>query len=241
MMRRTCLLLALLVLSPALQAADPATQIVVIRSTAGSLAPGKLIDVAETLSLSAGEQIVAVAANGQVIKVAGPYTGRIKVPAAPEKSGSILETISNLVRSESAEQNTLAVTRQWRVERPPSDPFAVDIALKGPHCVLEAHPVSIWRSVAGQESSIRLRRGSDTRSAASRWPAGANSAPWPDGIEIASGQTYRASIGGSREEAVFEIFVAPRTLPTTVHRAAWMAERGCRRQARMLLEKAASE
>lgn len=241
MMRRTCLLLVLLILSPPIQAAEATSQVVVIKSNAAPFAPGKIINATETLSLSAGERITAVASNGQVIQVAGPYSGVVRMPPVSEKSASVVQTISNLMKSESADRDTLAVTRQWRVERTPQDPWAVHIALGGPHCVLEMQPVSIWRSDAGKETSLRLSGGPGGRFADSRWRDGENAVPWPSSIEIANGRTYRAKIGGSGEEMVFDIFVAPRNLPTSIHRAAWIAEHGCRRQARMLLEKATNE
>jgi hypothetical protein len=241
MMGRRYLLLVLLILSPPIKAAEVTSQVVVLKSTATPFAPGKIIGASETLSLSAGEHITAVAPNGQVIQLAGPYSGTIAIPPASRTSGSIVQTISNLMKSESPDRSTLAVTRQWQVEKAPTDPWAVHIAMQGPHCVLEKQTVSIWRSNAGKEASIRLSGGSDGRFAESRWPAGANSAPWPSSIEIANGRTYRAELVESREQVVFDVFVAPRALPTTVHRAVWIAEHGCRRQARMLLDTVAAE
>lgn len=240
-MRRICLLLVLLILSPPIHAAEATSQVVVIKSNAAPFAPGRIIDATETLSLSAGERITAVASNGQVLQLAGPYSGMIRMPAVSDKSASVVQTIANLMKSEPADRDTLAVTRQWRVEQAPQDPWAVQIDQKGPHCVLETQPVSIWRSNAGTETSLRLSGGPDGRSADSKWPQGANSMPWPPGIAIANGGTYRAKIGGSGEETTFDIFIAPGNLPTVVHRAAWIADRGCRRQARMLLEKAAAK
>jgi hypothetical protein len=241
MMRRTCLLLVLLILSSAAEAAEATSQVVVIKSNAAAFAPGKIIEATETLSLSAGERMTAVAANGLIIHLVGPYAGTVKAPPVAEKSSSIVQTISNLMKSNPADRNTLAVTRQWQVERPSPDPWAVDIATQGPHCVLEKRPVSIWRNNAATETPITLRRSSGGRAADGRWRKGENAVPWPPGVEIVSGQTYRAKIGESREDVIFDIFVAPRDLPTTAHRVAWIAEHGCRRQAQMLLEKAASE
>jgi hypothetical protein len=242
MMRRTyqLLALALLILPLSVQAAETMSQVVVIKSNADPFLPGRTISATEMLSLSAGEHITAVASNGQVIKVTGPYSGTIGMPPDPAESGSIVRMIANLIKTESADRNTLAVTRQWQAERMPPDPWVVSIASQGPHCVLATQPVSIWRGNAEKESSIRLSRSSNGPFADSRWPKGAYSTPWPSSIEIASGQTYRARIDGS-QEAVFDIFVAPRELPTTVHRVVWLAEHGCRRQARMLLDQAAAE
>lgn len=66
-------------------------------------------------------------------------------------------------------------------------------------------------------------------------PAGAQTLPWPSKTTLGEGDKYLARMKGRRVSSKLVLHLVPEGLPTDAHRAAWMADKGCLRQARRLL------
>lgn len=238
-MWRKIIPLTLFVLPLFTHVASAAPQLVVVKSNVDAIAPGKLINPGKPLSLAKGQTITVVTATGSVIRLSGPYSGKVAVPSKRRSSDKIVRTLSDLFKPGLDDHVNLAVTRNRFGAAKPADPWVVHLALPGPHCIPAKAPVTLWRSKAGKKILVTMRAKGRGPVAVVEWPDGARTLPWPRQIEIVSSRTYQANIDAWRRDKIFRVFVVPAKLSTDIQRVVWMAEHGCRRQARLLLERTA--
>jgi len=90
----------------------------------------------------------------------------------------------------------------------------------------------------GKEKKARilsLKNLVDKSQALADWPADAHVLGWPKEVGLADGARYLLRLKGSRATRKFTLHLVPGDLPTDAHKAAWMADHGCERQARRLI------
>ena len=218
-------------------AAFPAfsAQFFVANSTAPGLEAGQIIDGDKPLVLPAGARATLIGPDGKTITLTGPLEG----PPGGGDGGdtSLFATLSNLVNPPDASIAMLGTTREGSLARP-DDPFTIALGVSGDHCMPAGERIQLWR--ADSETARLLTvwpvAGSIEAATETSWPEGAATLPWPEELTPEDGATYliRLAGGGSSSEIVLHRIQA--TLPSEVHRIAWMAQQGCTRQALMLLE-----
>lgn len=157
----------------------------------------------------------------------GDQNSSISAAAAYEGADvSVSDPNANLGHTGSDRESALA----------PDDPF--DVILRSPddhHCVPTGMPVVLWRPSSHTSGSLTLRLKEKVLEAEVFWPAGAARMSWPADLAVAEDQPYRVAFRD--EEWTLVLHFIPVDLPNQVHRIAWMAEKGCTKQALALLNK----
>ncbi len=220
-------------LGPA-QAAD----LLILKSSAASLPEGGFIDGARQLSLPAGTTVTLLDEAGKKITLTGPYAG---VPAAPERTaesggfgGRMLMALSRLIVGAPRDPSRLGATR-GALSAPPSDVWLINVSISGDHCLRRDPRPALWRSRSTASEALLLKRYRSKQSIKSEWPAGAATFDWPDNIDLVDNATYLVRLGTGIAVSKIIVHLVPGKLPTDYHRAAWMVEKGCLRQARRIL------
>ncbi len=208
-----------------------AGQLVVIASSADALALGDIVDGATLIEVPVGAAVTLVAPDGRTVSLEGPYQG------APDKSAnskdlSLLDSLSQLLTGDSGEK--LAVFRSARGKGP--DPWAANVTRSGTYCLRTDRPATLWRARARAETTLTLELTGSGRKVSVRWPAGEPTLPWPSALPLIDGANYFAHLKDAIGSTEITPALIPAGLSTDAHRAAWMGQNGCARQARKVLK-----
>lgn len=210
-----------------------AGELVVIESTAPALKPGQIVDSSAVLSLPSGAHLTLVAEDGTVTNLKGPFSGPPPVAGTPG-DGGLVSALSRLIGGDAAGTSVLGVMRSAPTTAA-ADPWAVDVLRSGNHCVPADAAPNLSRSKRHKFVTLTLKTLPDGAKVSVRWPAGSNRMAWPGGVPLTDGGRYLAKLSDRPTASKLMIHLVPGGLPSDAHRVAWMAERGCSRQAKALL------
>jgi hypothetical protein len=228
-------ILVVTVVSLSFWATIHAAQLVVISSNAPTLKAGAIVDGAASIMLSPGVTVTLISPEGKTIKLKGPYKGKPE-PLPSGKTNNLLNSLSQIVTGPPENDPSLAVFRAAPGAARP-DVWAINVGRSGVYCVRADRPATLWRAQAGRKIVLEIKQvGGRQRETRKEWPQGKRTMIWPAELPLADGATYLARpVSGYRWTNV-TIALVPKELPTQAHRAGWMAENGCARQARRLLD-----
>lgn len=223
-------LAAVLALLAATSSATRAGELVVIASTDTEIGLGAVLDGATAIQLAEGNSVTLVSSDGRTLKLEGPYSGQ--PDPAPDAGGSaLLDALSDIVKPAEQDVSTAGIMRSSLYA--PKEPWVIDSGRAGPHCVLPGHPAVLWRPIAIGETTASLR--TDGGQAGVTWQDGSYTVPWPAGLPLADGATYRLEFTVTGKTRHLRIHQMPGGLNSYVSRAVWMHEKGCTAQAKVLL------
>jgi len=231
----TSALLALLI-SFGLPASADAAELLILKSTESSLPEGGIIDSAATLSIPAGAKLTLVGEAGSKITLEGPYSGvpAASEPAAEDGLGSrMLMALSRLIVGTPPDPTALGATRGGAVAVA-DDVWPINVSLSGDHCLRTDLPPTFWRAATDNAATLAVKRLRQSW-VKTDWPAGRASLGWPGGVDLIDDATYLVRHGSGITVTKVIVHLMPGDLPSDFHRAAWMAEHGCLRQARSLM------
>ena len=230
----------MLVLAAALwawTAAVRCAELVVIASSDPAIERGVVFDGGMPLRVAAGATVVLVSSNGKTIKLTGPHSGVPQAPSTAVDDG-LVESLSRLIEKESQSPSTLAVYRSGLGHAPEGRPdiWGIDLARAGTHCLRPDRWAVLWWEAARPGTAVTLAlHGDDAGGARIKWPRGKHHVPWPSELALTDGADYTVRLG-SRDEGRRVLTRLMPELETDAHRAAWMAEHDCARQALMVLD-----
>lgn len=209
-------------------------QLLVIAARNAPVSVGDLIDTEHAIKLGADSEITVVAENGATRTQAGPFEGMLKL-GGPARDGGLLSKLATLVTAPSQDARSVGAVRGSPESQGPPDPWMVDVSQSGHHCIRQAGKPVLWRGETGQAStiSVRLRSGSGGGQVA--WQRGEATTTWPEEVELIDGGNYTIRPRGSTRIRRVILHLAPDDAPSQAHLAVWMAESGCRTQARRLV------
>lgn len=227
--------LLILMLTISLCGMADAAQLVVISSTAPNLKVGAIIDGAKTIELAPGSTVTLISSEGRTIKLKGPYKGQPD-SSASTSSNDLLQSLSRLVAGPPENDPSLAVFRSGTASARP-DVWSIDIGRSGVYCVPPDKALALWRAKARRKTVLTLKRIGGQGAKTNRdWPAGEQTMLWPPEVPLSNGATYQAQLKGKGKSANLKLIFVPEGLPTHAHRAAWMADNDCARQALRLID-----
>lgn len=214
-----------------------AESLIVFKATGIGLKPGQAIDGAQPLTLTAGQKVELIAANGRIIKLAGPYK-QPPAPGVPDGRESVASTLKSLIATD-GETLSMGVTRsatdvlksggkEWLPE-----PWLINVTQPGTHCQREGQPVVFWRPANDQESEIRLATDGNTWKANTRWPAGADKLAPPPSMPLKDGAQFKITLDAAKTDLTVKLIPEQVSEPPVL--AAWLLESGCRAQSLALL------
>lgn len=211
--------------------------LVVIASGDSSVAVGTKIDGSKPISIPAGASLVLVSSTGRTIRLAGPYDGAPD-PSATGADDGLVDSLSQLIKEEGGSSTTLAVFRGGPDKTPIGRPdiWGIDIAREGRYCLRPDRPAMLWWYAARPGAVVKLSSsGDESGGARIRWPQSKKYTAWPDALALSDGATYVARFRSGDTGTPLTTVLMP-ALDTDAHRAAWMAEHGCARQALGVLD-----
>ncbi|MEE9597288.1 MAG: hypothetical protein V3V96_10975 [Acidiferrobacterales bacterium] len=224
-----------IVLVASLWGAVEAAQLVVIASTASNLKLGAIIDGAKTLTLPQGSSVTLISPEGRTIKLKGPYKGQPD-PSRSAKTNDLLQSLSRIVTGPPENDPSLTVFRAAPGAVRP-DVWSINVGRSGVYCVRTDTPVNLWRANASKKTVLTLKRaGGQGDNTNKEWPQGKQKLVWPTDLPLTDRSTYLARVKGGYKWARLQIVLLPKELPTDAHRAVWLAEHDCARQARRLVD-----
>jgi len=211
-----------------------AQDLVVIASSASGIKAGQMVKSGAALDVPAGADVTLVSQSGKTIMLKGPFSG---VPGGGAGGGgdkSLVSSLSKLLSASDGKSAALGTMRAG-VPKEPSSPWAVEVGRSGTHCVPADGPVILWRGDAAKASSIRIKNMTAGAKAEIAWPAGAKTLAWPAEATVADGNTYLLRLKDNKTASKVTLHLVPAELPSAPHKAVWMAEKGCDKQAMHLL------
>ena len=233
-------MLSLLLCATALVAASPgqAEDAVLVSSTVEHYVPGSVISDSQTLALSAGASATLLFRSGDIVRLKGPFEGRldaIRPAAAPGGAEGLVQAL----RGQGVEAAVIGATRV--VPPPhaskPGEPVYVEVQRSAIYCV--GPKDALWlRSSFVPGGVVRLRRGRSLREVA--WPEGAQRVAWPDDLLVEDGDRFEVidEKGGIAATMIFHRFDPP-SAPRAWIAAALLS--GCRSQAEPALRELARD
>lgn len=235
-------MLSLLLCATALVAATPgeAEDAVLVSSTVERYVQGSVISDSQTLALSAGASATLLFRSGEIVRLKGPFEGRLDA-VRPEAAPGGAEGLVQALRGQGVEATVIGATRGFMA---PSAHAAmtgaavnIDVRSSAIYCVGPTD--TLWlRSSSAAGGVIRLRRGRSLREVA--WPEGAARVEWPSDLMVEDGDRFEAidDKGGVAATMIFHR-LDPQSSTT-----AWIAASllsGCRSQAEPALRELARD
>jgi len=214
-------------------ASTHAGPMLVIGSNSDSYEFGTVVDGRQPIRIDDGF-VTLIAANGERVELEGPFDG-IADPAPANVDTTLIDILGHLIQSEiDAEQN--APLRLFAtVPRRRPDRWSADVTRSGTYCV-HASAATLWRSYARRATTLTLQQLEPAASTDTPWPAGEATLAWPQTPALRDGAVYQASLSNAVGRTELSIRVIPDGIATDAHRAAWMAQHGCRVQALLVLD-----
>lgn len=211
-----------------------AGEMVVIASTLPGLAPGQIIEGAQAIEIPEGGKLTLILQSGAALHLTGPFTGAPEDEAPPGVAEpDLIAAVALLASDEGVNVSELGVTRGLTVVIP-EDPWVIDVMRGGDHCV-RAGGAALWRGKVGAGQSMTLKHVAQRRKATVNWPRNKETLSWPGDVPFEDGAVYLVRLGASPLPTKLVLHFVPAGLPSEARRAVWMAGKGCRLQAKALL------
>ncbi|MEJ0070129.1 MAG: hypothetical protein WDO24_17005 [Pseudomonadota bacterium] len=205
-----------------------ADALVVAEARGAALQAGQTIDAGQAIKLLAGQRLTLIAANGAIIKLTGPFDG---VPDPDgQRTGSVADALLKLTSQTTQSSSTLGAVRA--PETAPPEPWLVAIASSGHRCVEDGRPVVLWRPAAAAEQQLAISRSITPGKPARPGRPGADRLTLPPNFPAQDDQGYVMAIGSMTSTVTLHLM--PAAFDRDVMRVAWLMDKGCTAQARLL-------
>ncbi len=220
------LIAALFLLSTSSYAA--AADLVVVDARGIDLKPGSKIPSDVVVKLSPGSRLTLVTANGETIRLRGPFED-VPVRDTANTQG-VVDSLRKMMVTPTSGTLTPGVVRSASevIELP--NPWVIDVSRPGTRCIREGEPVVLWRPVAATAaealSITPMNRGWEAKGS---WPVGRDTVTMPATLPLTSGETFKIEVGQVENALLFQVL--PKALDNDKMRTAWMDEVGCASQA----------
>ncbi|MGA9795880.1 MAG: hypothetical protein WBQ17_10145 [Rhizomicrobium sp.] len=208
-----------------------AAQLVVVEARGIGLRPGTLLDPGKTLVLKPGQHVTLISDSGATLSLDGPYN---KAPAIAQGQGvTLAATLKGLATEQNARLTEVGTTRGATPAPPLPQAWVIDATRNGSVCLLEGHAPVFWRPLDTKTSDLVIMPADRSWKAQANWPAGMDQIAPPQLVAVHGDAAYFVSLGGV--ESAISVNTVPAALANDDMRAAWMARKGCDRQAEALL------
>ena len=200
-----------------------AEEMLVVGSSVPGLAPGDVAPSGQTIDVPPDSEVTLVAPSGGVLKIVGPWSGRID---APEDDGGpgLIQRLYALFQMPDRRA-------RFGATRSLSRCVTVDLDQDQNVCVAEPSCV-VFQSDGTPQAPVTMTGPGGTSTALTP-SLGAGSWRWPGDLIRESG-SYTVQAGDGQPSRTVAVHLQPE-LPSRAHEIAWMGETGCVRQAQEAL------
>jgi hypothetical protein len=232
-MRRLIVAVILLILNGPLGAENG---LVVISSAHSTIKKGAIIKSTQTIELQSGESLKLLSSTGGIIQVQGPYSGAIAFESKAS-DGSVLKSVSELVKNSKSTDFTLAIFRNSSVTTPTYRPdiWGIDIRKSGKYCLRPNLPIYLWWPQALPGDLITLTDTTNSQSIELEWPEWKKYTAWPEILSVDDRVIYSVRNTEVALFTEFKIQLLPTDLKDDMEQIAWMSDHDCKKQAIRLL------
>ena len=222
------------------------TELVVLESTATNYEPGQTIADDDTIEVAEGTEIVLLSEDGIVIAIRGPFSGPL-VPLESEDDYDILRTLGVLVGQSEVDNRSIGGVRGTgeddsidparAVADSRGSPWSIHTGMGGVQCLPESNDGAVfWREPADREERLHIRHLASGDAGTIGWEAGRTRVALPDDVSFDFDSVYVLRKDSERRSVALVV----RSIPDAVadngySTVAWLAARGCTRQARLAL------
>jgi hypothetical protein len=208
-----------------------AAQLIVVEARGIALKPGTPVDSAKPLVLKQGQHVTLISDSGATLNLDGPYD---KAPAIGGGQGvTLAATLKGLATEQNARLTEVGTTRGAAPAAPLPDAWVIDATRNGSVCLREGQAAVFWRPLDSQYANLVIMPADRSWRAEAGWAAGANRISPPTQVAVHGNAAYFVSMSGV--ESAISVNTVPAALTNDEMRAAWMARKGCDRQAEALL------
>ncbi len=238
-MRRLIVAVILLILNGPLGAENG---LVVISSVHSTIKKGAIIKSTQTIELQSGESLKLLSSTGGIIQVQGPYSGVIAFESKAS-DGSVLKSVSELVKNSKSTDFTLAIFRNSSVTTPTYRPdiWGIDIRKSGKYCLRPNLPIYLWWPQALPGDLITLTDTTNSQSIELEWPERKKYTAWPEILSVDDRVIYSIRNTEVALFTEFKIQLLPTDLKDDMEQIAWMSDHDCKKQAIRLLGSVVNE
>lgn len=217
-------------------AAVQAAELVIVESSNATHQPGQVLDADTALTLPAGTRLVLVSADGNTITLQGPFNGKPGAAAAEgAASGAVVKSLASLVTARDADTASLGAVRAAGTVKALPSPWLIDVANSGHACLEPGVAPVLWRPETAGAGELALSPADRSWTANTGWPAGSADLALPADVPFNDGEAYLFEMDG--QAASVTLHMKPQAVQGERMVAAWMAAKGCDRQAQALLAK----
>ena len=177
--------------------ATPAlADVIVLQSSAPSLASGQTIKGAGKIVVPSGKSAVLMLPNGSTKTVAGPFEGTAdSLTKGLDRNAALIDSVTNFIKTGGATTSNVGATRGLGPARPQASassgrPFSwreVPIEASGDVCIEKGAPLSLTRARSQGDQDITLVDMATAKRAIVSFKAGEVTAAWPAQIDPAGG------------------------------------------------------
>ena len=213
-------------------AAVDAGELIVVEARGIALQAGQVLDDTQKLTLTEGQRVTLIAANGNTLKLRGPYD---QAPAAAAGSEANLGTaLAALLVQKQTRTSEVGVTRAGPEAGELPDPWVLDITRPGNLCIRDGVPIVVWRPEAKRAANLSINSTDKSWKVITQWPSGVDRLTLPLRFPAKNRATYLVELGAIR--AAVTLHTIPATVDQDKMRAGWMIEKGCAEQANALIK-----
>ncbi len=212
-----------------------ASEVIVLESTVAAYAPGVSLPSSGLINLPAGAALSVLDANGATRTISGPYSGPVAADA-PAGDG-VLAVLGQLVREDDRERSMLGAVRAFSKSDTLRDPLAIDVSETGTFCLPAGQSPVFWRpEKLDLDTRFSIRSwSSNTDPLIAYWKKGDRVLGWPPHVAIGDGDTFVLKVEAARTSAEVTILRMPPTVTSDLEQIVWLAQHGCRPQARRMV------
>lgn len=205
-----------------------AVDLVVVDARGIDLKPGAKVPSNIVLKLAPGSRLTLVTANGETIRLRGPFED-LPIRDTANTQG-VVDSLRKMMVTPTSGAMTPGVVRSASdvIELP--NAWLVDVSRPGTRCIREGEPIIFWRPAAATSSEAMSVTPIDRLwEAKGTWPVGLDTVTMPANLPLTSGNTFKIEVGQIEHAVMFQVL--PKTLDNDRMRTAWMDEVGCTSQA----------
>jgi hypothetical protein len=208
-----------------------AAQLVVVEARGVDLKPGTVVDPAKPLVLKQGQHVTLISDSGATLNLDGPYN---EPPAVAGGQGvTLAATLKGLATEQNARLSEVGTTRGATPLAPLPAAWVIDATHNGSVCVQQGTAPVFWRPLATSSADLVIMPADRSWRAEAKWPTGVSQISPPEMVAVHGEAAYFVSLSGT--ESAIRVNTVPSGLANDDMRAAWMARKGCDRQAEALL------
>ena len=209
-----------------------AGDLVVIEARGLPLQAGQVIDDTKPLVLKEGQRVTLIAANGNTLKLRGPYD---QAPGAGEggAGAGLSDALQALIVQKQSRTSDVGVVRAGGEAAKLPEPWLLDVSRPGNLCIRDGDEIVFWRPAASATANLSISPLDKSWKIVTTWPGGADRLVIPTTLPIQGHTTYLIEL--DEIKSAITLNNIPAAVGSNAMRAAFMIEKGCQAQAEALL------